>query len=322
MRPPEAPSHIPTATATPIPQTPPDPPQPTSIYSTRTRGLPRASRPPPRKLLYLRNVTKYPPEIAKLACPDCSRTDFSSLQGLLNHCRLSHKREFGSHDDCVQSSAVLIEGAESQAWVVANGTEVGGISLPGLRRLFEIAVGGGRDILPISMPTQVAKLEHLEEPLQHNGMDYSRPIEDAEQEIVPSIPAHLTRTLGHHMDSPALAPYLGRAPQKRCINAYIQDENLDILSLVETAHPKRSWRMPYTHRNKARASLDEVVDLPETSNEPQDKASSQIAYAEPPTSSAAGMHGLGSRYHILARVSVHDLSLWMPTSKYGRHSFR
>jgi len=32
-------------------------------------------------------------QVARLACPDCARTDFPSVQGLLNHCRLRHARE-------------------------------------------------------------------------------------------------------------------------------------------------------------------------------------------------------------------------------------
>jgi len=51
-------------------------------------------------------------QVARLACPDCARTDFPSVQGLLNHCRLRHARELGSHDECIEQCAVLVPPAE------------------------------------------------------------------------------------------------------------------------------------------------------------------------------------------------------------------
>ncbi|OBZ68770.1 hypothetical protein A0H81_11329 [Grifola frondosa] len=88
--------------------------QTASSRSSRLR-IPRAPPPPSKRLLFLRNTNTNPPAIAKLACPDCSRSDFSNLQVLVHE--------------------------EEREWVVANGTELGGISIPSLRRLFEIAVG-------------------------------------------------------------------------------------------------------------------------------------------------------------------------------------
>ncbi|KAI0771409.1 hypothetical protein BC629DRAFT_767729 [Irpex lacteus] len=132
------------ANPTPAPSAVPEEIPVTSAYSTRRGGTRRGPAAPPRKLLYLLNRTTHPPQTVKLACPDCGKSSFSSLQGLLNHCRLSHSREFGSHDECVQRCAVLVETEEEQAWVIANGSEVAGIGIPGLKRLFELAVGGGQ----------------------------------------------------------------------------------------------------------------------------------------------------------------------------------
>lgn len=54
-----------------------DPPQMLRVGSraSRTRVFARTPLAPPKRLLFLRNTTTTPPEIAKLACPRCSRFD-------------------------------------------------------------------------------------------------------------------------------------------------------------------------------------------------------------------------------------------------------
>lgn len=278
--------------------------------STRTRGLGRTVRAPPKKLLFLRNNTTNPPQIVKLACQDCSRSDFSSLQGLLNHCRLRHQREYGSHDECVQSCALLVEGDEEQAWVVANGTEVAGISLPGLKRLFEIAVGGGRDLLSslsTRPPQSSIKIEET--------ADIPLPVlnESIPKDRENSAPAsHLTRTLGHHEDTPALAPFLGKEPKRRVIN--IHDEHVDILSgvhsLPKSSHPPRNWKMHFAHRSEAHSTLTQSAD-------PSQALSGEEIPREASFTPKTIMHGTGTRFHISTRVSIDDRSLWIPAGNYA-----
>ncbi|EWC45768.1 hypothetical protein DRE_05105 [Drechslerella stenobrocha 248] len=36
--------------------------------------------------------------LVKLACLDCKRSQFGSMQGFINHCRLAHQRDFQTHD--------------------------------------------------------------------------------------------------------------------------------------------------------------------------------------------------------------------------------
>ena len=272
----------------------------TSGTSTR-RGASRRGTPAPRrKLLYLLNRTTQPPQVVKLACPDCQKTSFSSLQGLLNHCRLSHSREFGSHDECVQRCAVLVESEEERAWVVANGSEVAGIGIPGLKRLFELAVGGGQAVVPVLPPMQTDI--NVPDPQVSPA-----PVTDAQD--VPT----LTQTLGHHIDTPALAPFLGRESKRRSICVHDEEADVEVLNTEAIANSS-SWRMHYTHRNTARASLDEVVEPPETAiiEDVPRSPKSLAAVKLPPLPSISG--GVGSRFHITARVSTQDLSLWIPPS--------
>lgn len=281
-------------------------PQPTSPiatrrHNTRVRGLPRLAL-PPKKLLFLRNSAISPTEIAKLACPDCSRSDFSNLQGLLNHCRLRHQREYNSHDECVQSCAVLVP-EDERSWVVENGTELGGISLPSLRRLFEIAVGGNTGIGPVIMPKRIDP--------ENRGVIANTSVENLVDTKADS--SHLARTLGFHKDTPALAPFLGRAPKQRCINVYDDDHIVDIVGGhasdpigLHVNPTKPAWHMPYTHRNVARPELDEIVEIPSLSS--LDKPGSASA-DDAQTNTAPTT---GSRFHIMALVSITDHSLWIP----------
>lgn len=298
--------------ATPIPETPSSansevaPPP----HLTRTRGVSRPTRPTPKKLLFLRNTATHPPQIVKLACPDCARTDFSSLQGLLNHCRLRHRREFGSHDECVQSAAVLIEGEEQQNWVVENGTEVAGISLPGLRRLFEIAVSGDRPVLPVALPS--APSQSTAEPTLDDSNEDPTPA----AEELPEAPASslLTRTLGHHEDTPALAPFLGRAPKQRRVHIYETEDPIDIFTAADNRLPRSgSWRIRYAGRSQA---VDPSSESEQTESapppQPSSPADSRQEFPELQSPRRDLLHGSGSRFHILARVTVEDQSFWIP----------
>ncbi|KAI0087889.1 hypothetical protein BDY19DRAFT_229466 [Irpex rosettiformis] len=289
-------------------------PEETLVASTRRGPSRRSMAAPPRKLLYLLNRTTHPPQTVKLACPDCGKTSFSSLQGLLNHCRLSHSREFGSHDECVQCCAVLVESAEEQAWVVANGAEVTGIGIPGLKRLFELAVGGGQAVVPILPPTQQES-----ETSEPSGFSSSVPeAQDLPTATVAGTSSVLTRTLGHHIDTPALAPFLGRESKRRSIRVYDEELHVDVLNIGAAVNTS-PWRMHYTHRSKARASLDEVVEPPEvppTAEEILPKTGDAAAVALSMCTSVSDQ--LGSRFHITGRVSIRDLSLWVPPARRTR----
>ena len=45
----------------------------------------------------------------RLVCIDCKRTDFSTAQGFINHCRISHQRGFGSHDAAANACGQPVE---------------------------------------------------------------------------------------------------------------------------------------------------------------------------------------------------------------------
>ena len=253
--------------------------------SNARNRLPRINQ-PTHKLLFIRNASITPPLVARLQCTDCSRWDFSTTQGFLNHCRILHQRDYGNHDECIQHCSVLVP-EEERDWVVQNGTEINGVGIPSLRRLFEIAVGDSSSIFPVSQsgPSPVADNAQF-----------------TEEDPVAAEGTHLSRTLGLHKDTPALAPFLGRTAQRRRINVTEQNKPVDIDS-----NSAILWRMPFSHRNRARPELDinpiygdalEEIGTPLTREEHVPQGDSlQLS---------------STRFHIVARVLVADRSRWLP----------
>ncbi|KIK41923.1 hypothetical protein CY34DRAFT_805487 [Suillus luteus UH-Slu-Lm8-n1] len=275
---------------------------PPKVRPTRTAA---AKLHPQKKLLYIRlppSQIAVDEQIAILTCPICTRTQFSTLQGLLNHARLAHGIEWASHDACITACAALVPSSDEveKDRVEEEGTEVPwGGNVVGLQRLFERAVG-------VNLPASL---------ISEEGQGA------AGAAAIPS--TLLSRTLGLHADSPALAPFLGRTPKRRCIHAYEEDTDVDILSIdtaphrpspslesregvtrgtdVRSGHP---WRMAFPHRNRARPELDLVVDAPAL----VDKVADNTAAPAIPGSTT-------SRFHNTARVHITDRSLFISPSR-------
>jgi ADA HAT complex component 1 len=55
-------------------------------------------------------------KLVKISCPVCSRTDFGSAQGFLNHARLLHQLEFKSQSDVAIKCGVELSDAEKDLW--------------------------------------------------------------------------------------------------------------------------------------------------------------------------------------------------------------
>ena len=181
----------------------------------------------------------------------------------------------------MQACAVIVDDTEGEAeWVLKNGIELRGVSVPSVRRLFEIAVGEDRGFI--------------------DGFRAGAEENDEDADVISS--TYLSKTLGHHKDTPALAPFLGRAPKRRCINIYSHDEEVDIDDTDVTSKP--SWRMSFPHRNKARPELDVVAVTPSTPPRPEAECNAQLVDVPNNT--------FGTRFHIIARVVISDRSLWIP----------
>jgi hypothetical protein len=251
----------------------------------------------PPKFLYLRDSSTN--AVARLICPDCQRGDFPRVQSLLNHCRIQHGREFGSHDECIRGCAVQVP-VEEEAWIIENGSELRNFSLPSLRRLFELAVGN------IGGPLEITPANDTAMAQRSGGQEENQVPEQEVQQASPPLPAaastHLSRTLGHHAETPDLAPFLGRAPKRRGITAHEENIHVDIES-GRGVSVRRRWQKPLIHRSRARPALD----VANPAEEPAGRFT-------PNASSVAQ----GSRFHVVARVTISDRSLWVPIGGFLR----
>ncbi|KAF8150646.1 hypothetical protein B0H34DRAFT_146939 [Crassisporium funariophilum] len=283
-----------------------DPPAPASLHANR------AARPPPRKtllpyskskpsFLYIRSATLGEQGregyLYLLKCPQCSRTAFTSLQGLFNHARLTHKLEWGTHDECIRACAVLDNDLDLEA-----GVEVGlgptGV-LPGLRSIFQIAVGAPQS---------------LEAEVESNSSDKA-----LMEEQTATSANYLTQTLGLHEDTPALAQYLGKQAIRREIKVWEEDSEIDVTTLDRTTardkrqSRKRLWKMPFAPRNVAGQSNapSTLKEIPEASvrtvHESYD--SNRFDVVAPSSTDHRNTLSNQSRFHFVARIVIADRSL-------------
>lgn len=277
------------------------------------RPAPKANARPPRDLkstfLYIRSSIlcgggrkqdDLESEFKILKCPVCSRTNFTSLQGLLNHARISHSLEWGTHEDCIRACAVTDSNINLDA-----GIEVGGHSggiLPGLRTIFEMAVGPSRSDAGIFSGTTTEP-----EPNNH-----------------PSTSTHLTETLGLHEDTPALAFFLGKEPIRRGIKVYQQDEIVDVDGFSDNRDLtlKDHWRLRFAQRGDIHRT--EEVEMEEPANQAgfdpagptsRSKSMESGTVEDYQKLSSHGTLGAVTRFHFTTRVVVTDRSLWIEPGK-------
>ena len=266
------------------------------ILARDPRGPPSSHRRPPRKSnlpiiktksLYIRSSALAPgtDDIYRLQCPECLRMSFSSLQGLLNHARLAHNLEWGTHDECIRACAV--PGNETD---VKGGVEVGlgptGV-LPALRTIFQMAVGA------------------------HNLQEEPQRVSSPNLQT-PSIAPHLTQTLGLHEDSATLAPYLGKQAIRREIRVWDQNDHVDIETLIQP-DDRQPWKMPFTQRNSVALDSDFNFDN-DIQTSPQSEMSDE-PQPIPKTISTNNSHKLPSsqsRFYFGTRIVITDRSLWIP----------
>ncbi|KLO20728.1 hypothetical protein SCHPADRAFT_992045 [Schizopora paradoxa] len=240
-----------------------------------------------KKELYICDPSSTPSLIYKIACADCGRADFPGVQGLLNHARLKHSVEYANHDACIQRCAVVVPEDEVETFT-RNGIEITGMQAS-LRRLFEMALGASVGLLGEESTAVKQAIEN-----------------DVAEAEAPG-GSILTKTLGHHVDTPALAPFLGRAPKRRQINTYDEDDVVDVLGEDETneTNALTRWKMTYQKRSQGVDSTEDAAI-----EDVEDIAPPSI----PHTVSQDVSSQTGSRFHITARVILSDWSLRLSDS--------
>lgn len=186
-------------------------------------------------------------------------------------------------------------------WVLQNGTEVTGVGIPSLRRLFEIAVGRRTSLFP------TPKLD----PSSDQDIFPTKREEDA---IVGEPEgSHLLKTLGVHEETPALAAILGRRAARRQIRVFNEDEPVDVENSDSPLGSKRRWKMSYSHRNLARPELEVDIDLTsDTRPIPSPSIGNTRGGVESRCEVIPDTGKFEStRFHITCRVMVTDRSRWL-----------
>ena len=243
----------------------------------------------------------------RLQCPKCLRVFFSSLQGLLNHARLAHNLEWGTHDECIRACAIPANEAD-----VEGGVEVGSGAtgvLPGLRTIFQMAVGA----------------HNFQDDAQGESMNTTS------NSQTPSIAPHLTDTLGLHEDSAMLAPYLGKQAIRREIRVWDEENDVDIVAVIRPdvqidQKSKYRWKMPFKHRNSVTSDSGLYIGLfangtqtSDTSPQPEMSSNHPEPQSIPRVFNTSAISASGSqkllsnqsRFYFGTRIIITDRSLWI-----------
>jgi hypothetical protein len=188
-----------------------------------------------------------------------------------------------------------------------NGTEITGVGIPSLRRLFEIAVGKETSLFPTPEPKPSSDQDTIT--IGQKG------------DIIAGGPrvegTHLSRTLGVHQETPALVAILGGRAARRQIRVFDEDEPVDIENVDRFPKPHRRWKARYSHRNHARPELEVSLDWSKPApigntggrNDDRCEVISNTGAFE------------STRFHITCRVVISDRSRWLSPGKFSRAPF-
>ena len=156
------------------------------------------------------------------------------MQGLLNHARLTHNLEWGTHEECINACAIPDNDLDT-TWGIEVGIGPTGV-LPGLRTIFQLAVGAHNIAQPPRLPEGVDNHAQLSEETARNS-----PF------------THLNQTLGLHDETPSLAVFLGKGAIRREIKIWDEHEEIDIETPPPHPHSgsptHRPWRISSTPKS-------------------------------------------------------------------------
>ena len=189
-----------------------------------------------------------------------------------------------------------------QDWVLQNGTEITGVGIPSLRRLFEIAVGKKTSLFPTPKP-ELPPDQDTSAIKREEGPIVGEPETEG---------THLSRTLGVHEETPALAAILGRRAARRQIRVFDEDEPVDIENDVGLLGSSRKWKMAYSHRNLARPELEVDLDFDAPLSIGNTTSGEDNRCESVPDTGRFGP----TRFHITCRITVTDRSRWLSPGKF------
>ena len=161
-----------------------------------------------------------------------------------------------------------------------------------LQRLFKMAVGSYEGIIAGTAAEEEEELAKIVQTRPHGKAE-------GEDQVTSTL---VTKTLGHHKDTPALAPFLGRAPKKRQIHVFDDDAPLDVVGIDNNGEISgQPWKMSYPQRSYISEGQGE------SASKEEEKAEGVSETVADLTSSLSAREG--SRFHIPVRLIVTDYTL-------------
>lgn len=64
--------------------------------------------------------------LVQMICPECGKEGFANIQGFINHCRLSHKIIYESHEAAANTCGIVLESAPEQKLIMSTASEEAG----------------------------------------------------------------------------------------------------------------------------------------------------------------------------------------------------
>lgn len=113
--------------------------------------------------------------LVRLVCQDCDRSNFGSTQGFINHCRISHARDYGSHDQAAVACGVEIDEQDDKGREALQ--QLGRQVQPKHNRSFSMSAVSGRAVTHAQLQQLQQEQQQLQqqEQIQHRVVSMPPP---------------------------------------------------------------------------------------------------------------------------------------------------
>ncbi|KAL8873773.1 MAG: hypothetical protein Q9174_000812 [Haloplaca sp. 1 TL-2023] len=265
-------------------------------------------------------------QMVKLVCLDCRRSDFNSVQGFINHCRIAHSRNFQSHDAAAIACGEEVELDQAGGIVGETGTtpNVGaGLVHPLVRSAHVARQAAPTPPMKFSRssasatetPTQPARSFTIDEPeakrLSTPGSVVSTKSASTSFKPSPQTP-HLSALFARSGRSADLEEEVGQAKLKMEIDSLPPtDDEADDEDVVETSQPLTG---PISHSTRgpvrpdhapSQAAVAPVRSAPSTSARPAKVERHSISPHLAPHGAPMHLRGAGPTIEGHAHMDAH-----------------
>ncbi|RKP05166.1 yeats family-domain-containing protein [Thamnocephalis sphaerospora] len=264
-----------------------------------------------------------------MTCPTCARTDFQNMQGFVNHVRLKHRGEIGSHDEAINVCGIPVDESEVPLDHASRMRQID--SLP--ERIKEIT---GRSAAREKLRRTKPKIKVFEEKVDLDSAS-GEENDNGSADVKESTPANIADPASVDMRvfaSSTNAPLTPAATPTPPSVHPVSTENI-----VTTAAATITAAAPHTLHGAKQSTVDDVIAANRSGDDNEDttrvakqaSAAASLAMhlnsAQPSTAPLPHMpQEGGSRFYVKRRVTVGNVSHFIPPEKrapgWENHSHR